>query len=968
MSIKYYYKAQNTDLWIDITNCITEHASGDQEINNTSLNFKFKLYPINAEIDPNIGDDILIVENNENIIACGYIFDNGRELIGFDKDLSQAICKFNITCLERDFSSYPINTLSFTQTNLSVILDEFMLYTDDSISYNSQKYQVKFSDIEIDALTVEKKTVREALTDLCDQIDSFWIMKYVLESDDTNVWNVYRYIEIYDKNGLTLDSSSIWNEGIQNKHLKGTITNPITANIDRIPTVPDIKSVDIKSDPSVIINYLELACKIYASGNDTDLERRNIPAVLGQSDYDLFDYASDIIYVAFGINTNILSGATNVIIPIPSKDAVTIEAGNIARFPDNDPDNFYEVITVSKINTTKTNIYFDPPLSFTPAVGQSFEIVSNVPIYRSEKEVDYSDKGVLIDTTKTSTAKLKFLDLSEPPPGINIIVYYKKIKNYAFKVINDESKGVYGLKYKQFTIDDDIVLTQDELNNLSSKLLILNPVYKFTTQLYRYGLPQIGMATSVNIDGYITENFILNSMEWQIIGNDDPNEMPIIEKTLDFSTYIGDPQRVIDRFVRSKRKATAISGELDQIRKQVEKIKVIENVTWSLNAPNTLDAPIAVTATDINNDGFKANYTPVSGAVTHKLDVSIYEDFRACVSGYNNKNILRSGYWVVNGLHEITGTDIFYYRFRARSSDGITSLNSNTITVNRASLTEERILYMKSVSSIFQIFSSKLDSTDEQQHTSTISVINDAVYLPNGDIVFSKNTGTEYKLFRINKDESYATEHELLNDSDNPLILNNYYLGSSNDGNYLAYIKESPPSTSNLYEYNINTRVESQLTSGDPPFSYSPQYDRTDENIYYSSGTFASTLYINKYNRGLASNTILNTVSKSLFNAVDSDNNYLYYGQFSTFPNLIIKKFDLATEVSTDIVTTGNTYFNNIFLNFDENKLYFSNVRSPHSGQWKIYRCNLDGSSQEILIGGSDSENYLICDVKKVSF
>lgn len=684
MSIKYYYKAQNTDLWIDITNCITEHASGDQEINNTSLNFKFKLYPINAEIDPNIGDDILIVENNENIIACGYIFDNGRELIGFDKDLSQAICKFNITCLERDFSSYPIDTLSFTQTNLSVILDEFMLYTDDSISYNSQKYQVKFSDMEIDALTVEKKTVREALTDLCDQIDAFWIIKYILQTDDTNIWNVYRYIEIYDKNGLTLDSSSIWNEGIQNKHLKGTITNPITANISKIPTVPDLKSVDIKADASVIINYLELACKIYASGNDTTLERKEIQAVLNQFDYDLFDYASDIIYVAFGINTNILSGATNVIIPIPSKDAVTIEAGNIARFPDNDPDNFYEVITVTKVNTTKTNIYFDPPLSFTPAVGQSFEIVSNVPIYRSEKEVDYSDKGVLIDTTKTSTAKLKFLDLSEPPPGISIIVYYKKIKNYAFKVINDESKGIYGLKYKQFTIDDDIVLTQDELNNLSSKLLILNPVYKFTVELYRYGIPQIGMAISVNIDNYIKENFILNSMEWQIIGNDDPNKMPIIEKTLDFSTYIGDPQKVIDRFVRNKRKATSISGQLDQIRKQVERIKVIENVTWSLNSPNTLPAPVALAAEDINNDGFKAKYNPVSGAVTHKLDVSIYEDFRSFVSGYNNKNILRSGYWIVNGLHEITGTDIFYYRFRARSSDGITSLNSNTITVNRA--------------------------------------------------------------------------------------------------------------------------------------------------------------------------------------------------------------------------------------------------------------------------------------------
>lgn len=347
---------------------------------------------------------------------------------------------------------------------------------------------------------------------------------------------------------------------------------------------------------------------------------------------------------------------------------------------------------------------------------------------------------------------------------------------------------------------------------------------------------------------------------------------------------------------------------------------------------SSIGTPIATEETDVDPYGFTANWGSVVGATSYLLTASANNDLSSPISGLNQLNV------------------------------------GNVVSYDINKITEERMLYMKSVSSVFQIFSSKLDGTDIQQHTNVSVAINDAIYLPNSDIVYSKTNGSQYKLYRINKSESYATEHELLDNLNNPLTLHNYYLGSSHDGNYLVYIKESPPTTSNLYEYNINTRVETQLTSGDPPFSYSPQYDRADENIYYSSGTFASTLYINKYNRSLASNTMLNTVSKSIFNTVDSDNNYLYYAQFTTFPNLIIKKFNISTEISTDIVTIGNTYFSNIFLNFDENKLYFTNDRSPHSGKYKIYRCNLDGSNQEIVLGSLDSENYVICDVKKVTY
>lgn len=302
-----------------------------------------------------------------------------------------------------------------------------------------------------------------------------------------------------------------------------------------------------------------------------------------------------------------------------------------------------------------------------------------------------------------------------------------------------------------------------------------------------------------------------------------------------------------------------------------------------------------------------------------------------------------------------------YYRVKA--SNGISlSTASNTITTTKQT-SLERLLFLKTVSSVLQVFSSNLAGGDVQQHTNTTDVINDAVYLPNGDIIISKNTGIEYKLFRLNKNESYSMEHELLDNSDNPLSLNNNSVASSHNGLYLVYSKESPPVSSNLYEYNLITRVETQLTAGDPPFTYAPAYDRADENIYHSSGTFGTDMYINKYNRALSSNDILSTDSKSIFSAVDNDNNYLYYAQFTSYPALIIKKFDLALNTSSDVVITGNSYFNNLFLDSSNNYLYFANDRS---GLHKLYRSTLDGVTQELLLGALDGEDYQICDLKVV--
>lgn len=986
MSIKYWYKSQEeSSIWEDISSQISKHIIGSNTINNVPSEFEFQISPfvksgsntIFSGILISIGDKVLVTQDDSLVIAYGTVFDNGPELLGWDRKNNIPYQQFNVKAEEDDFSSSVIDKFEYTDTSISAILNEIMLYTDESLNNTIGKYILNIEDYNI-AFSLEKKTAREALTELCEQIDCFWILKTSLIPDDTEIFKIYRYIEISSRSGIVPEVDSDWYDGIQNKHVRdGKIENPITENRSSIPYIAAESNFKIDSDKSMIVNYIDLSCKVYESdSSSTYVRASNIPALPGLFDYQIDGYVDDIKYIAIQIKTNVMAGSTSTIVRVPSNRAANnmMKAGDKVYFEDHldayEEASFFEILSVNTVNDTYTEIEFDT-LPFTPVASDKFEVISNVDIYRSENDVNYSTKGVLIDCDKKSYAKIKFLPLSEPPSGQNITVIYTKCIDYTYTNKNDESIAKHGLKYKEIKIDDSITLTRSELENLASKLLTLNPVYKFSVSSRRYGLVPIGLAISVKITNFITETFILNENSFEYLGANDRNKKPAFIQNLTFSTQIGRPDKLIEKLQQQKKK-TASNAENLSKNKQIESIKIQDYITWSFNplsgVEDTSFTPPTPTFDSIvvnDLDSFTFTYTPATGVNVYRIDVSTVSDFSTKISGYNNKGIFRSGTWTVNGLVE-SGATTVYLRMRALSYDNVYSSYSSTETINLEAL-EERILYMKSVSSIFQIFSSKLDGTDEQQHTSTINVINDAVYLPNADIVFSKNTGTEYKLFRINKDESYATEHELLDDSDNPLTLNNYFLGSSHNGNYIAYMKESPPSTSNLYEYNINTRVETQLTSGDPPFSYSPQYDHTDENIYYSSGTFASTLYINKYDRSLASNEILNTVSKSLFNTVDSDNNYLYYGQFSTFPNLIIKKFNISTEVSTDIVTTGNTYFNNIFLNFAEDKLYFANDRSPHSGQYKIYRCDLDGSSQEILIGGFDSENYLICDLKRVS-
>lgn len=153
-----------------------------------------------------------------------------------------------------------------------------------------------------------------------------------------------------------------------------------------------------------------------------------------------------------------------------------------------------------------------------------------------------------------------------------------------------------------------------------------------------------------------------------------------VSTTSDFSTFVSGYQSLnVGNVV-----TYAITGLLSsttyyyRVRSSNGNTSTYSNVITVSTTGSAPDAPVATAATNVSNFSFSANWDAASGATSYYLDVATTSDFQTgtFATGFENKDVGNVVTYSVTGLSD----DVTYY-YRVRAFNGLTSGNSNTITV-----------------------------------------------------------------------------------------------------------------------------------------------------------------------------------------------------------------------------------------------------------------------------------------------
>ena len=135
--LQYWFKSQLNNIFIDVTANVTKHIQGSEKINDLPGSFKFSLSPtkkngqlrpiFDSNLDVNTGDIFLVTIDLVEIVAYGAVLDSGRDIVTFDYQLNQVIPKFDINCIQPNFSSTDIEKIEYLSAiSFSTLLDDIL--------------------------------------------------------------------------------------------------------------------------------------------------------------------------------------------------------------------------------------------------------------------------------------------------------------------------------------------------------------------------------------------------------------------------------------------------------------------------------------------------------------------------------------------------------------------------------------------------------------------------------------------------------------------------------------------------------------------------------------------------------------------------------------------------------------------------------------------------------------------------
>ncbi|MCG2590677.1 Ig-like domain-containing protein [Rhodohalobacter sulfatireducens] len=226
-----------------------------------------------------------------------------------------------------------------------------------------------------------------------------------------------------------------------------------------------------------------------------------------------------------------------------------------------------------------------------------------------------------------------------------------------------------------------------------------------TNETYYY---RVKAEISSNVSNTISGEFEEESIR---ISTVDPDESTVVTEADEVTADGNDKTRIIVRLkdedgfkipgVRVDIDASLAGANIDQIREvtnsdgeaifevtstipgtitftaEAERPSGIMEISEKIEIDFIPEAPISLNATEVDNNGFIANWEIVEGADSYLLDVSADESFESFVPGYKGLDV---GFTTDFEISDVDPGSIYYYRVRAEK-DGLRSKNSQTVDV-----------------------------------------------------------------------------------------------------------------------------------------------------------------------------------------------------------------------------------------------------------------------------------------------
>lgn len=681
MDIAVLYRAKGSTFWHDITRYL---ATTSKEILSWDHNIQNKLFEFDLEFwNPLDNDsDYIYIDTGAEIAVTNRTYTKvyGDILAGrvekvslpFDKGINENTIyehnlAYKVTIQNHNFSVTDLS-LSFEDIlNLSELVnDNILLNAPLGGVLSSGEVVPKVilsSDVEIEPVNLEGSELDTLITAL-NQVGYLFQVKYRVEYDATNTINLIQYLKIFDS--LDTSITDTWSTGLNVRQYRNGVIF-----VDEAYQIAESKLVYNK-DASPVKNSLTLNFLV-KDPNLTSYYKRS----LGGEDLFYIGKAFDIKYVALYIDTTVSSVISSTVLELPHDDILKMRADQ-TRLDDNGLGGRMTARITNGSTITFINFTVDASLdrvtldsALTVSTSDRFELVNCFDILEENLEEYPVDGYVQKHIKPGEDSYVKFFKYDMPRTGQDIVIWYYPVNDSPIRETFEDSKQAYGLRTLRENLNDIFVSeTQaEQLFNEYKKLK--DPLETISFESQRKDLLTVGRSISVNF-GDINKSFTVTEAKTSIL-NDNSNK---IIQNIKLSSYINNLASIIAK-LRNQNKLKDIKANVKNKVSFSSTLAIVTSATQGVM--NGISAPEALPATSITTDTFILNYNGVSGAIAYKADLSTSSTFDTFISGWNNKGIGTTGYYLVNGLSSLSGP--FYYRVRAIDSYGNTSANSEVITV-----------------------------------------------------------------------------------------------------------------------------------------------------------------------------------------------------------------------------------------------------------------------------------------------